>query len=151
MDVSKNTALTTLNVACNSLESLNVSKNTALTTLTCYDNKLSSLDVTNNKALTKIECYENKMKDEGMDKLVNSLPSSGGVLYVYVEGGKYPSDNFITISQVDIAKGRNWKVKKLNGGSYSDYAGKKTSGDADGTGKVNKADIKPNDFHMIYI
>ena len=56
LDVSQNTALTTLYCVSNQLTSLDVSKNIALTTLYCGSNKLTSLDVSKNIALTILDC-----------------------------------------------------------------------------------------------
>jgi hypothetical protein len=59
IDVSQNTALTTLSCGYNQLTSLDVSQNTALTSLKCMHNYLTSLDVSNNSNLTKLEIDEN--------------------------------------------------------------------------------------------
>ena len=58
LDVSKNTALTTLYCnGCTGLTSLDVSKNTALTILSCSDcTGLTSLDLSKNIALTELYC-----------------------------------------------------------------------------------------------
>ena len=61
LDVSNNTALTSLSCDSNQLSSLDVSKNTALTSLSCSTNQLSSLDVSNNTALTKLWCNANQL------------------------------------------------------------------------------------------
>ena len=61
LDVSNNTALTSLHCYSNQLSSLDVSNNTALTTLYCYLNQLSSLDVRNNTALTYLDCCLNQL------------------------------------------------------------------------------------------
>ena len=59
LDVSNNTALTTLGCEWNYLTSLDVSQNTALTDLWCKYNQLSSLDVSQNTALTTLICHNN--------------------------------------------------------------------------------------------
>ena len=61
LDVSKNTALTTLDCNKNQLTTLDVSKNTALTGLDCSSNQLTALDVAKNTALTQLYCYNNKL------------------------------------------------------------------------------------------
>lgn len=59
LDLSKNTALTTLDCGhCTSLTSLDLSKNTALTVLYCNDTSLTSLDVSKNTALTNLYCND---------------------------------------------------------------------------------------------
>ena len=61
MDVSSNTALTTLNCFNNQLSTLDVSSNTALTTLYCYSNQLSTLDVSRHGVLTTLNCSNNQL------------------------------------------------------------------------------------------
>ena len=61
LDVSKNTALTTLDCSVNQLTTLDVSKNTALTTLSCFNNQLTTLDVSKNTALTRLSCPYNQL------------------------------------------------------------------------------------------
>ena len=61
IDVSKNTKLTSINIAYNKVESLDVSQNTALVQLYCTDNKLTSLDVSNNAQLNTLYCSTNSL------------------------------------------------------------------------------------------
>ena len=61
LDVSRNTALETLNCSGNHLTSLNLTSNTALTKLYCYDNSLTSLNLSKNTALTELSCYKNSL------------------------------------------------------------------------------------------
>jgi len=59
LDVSQNTALTTLLCDANKLATLDVSRNTSLRTLQCNANHLSVLDVSKNTLLTKLSCFYN--------------------------------------------------------------------------------------------
>ena len=61
LDVSTNTALTTLHCYLNQLTILDISNNTALTELSCYFNQLTSLDVSNNTALNTLYCSNNNL------------------------------------------------------------------------------------------
>ncbi|MDE7368898.1 MAG: leucine-rich repeat domain-containing protein [Muribaculaceae bacterium] len=61
LDVSKNTALTTLECYENQLTTLDVSKNTSLTTLNCGYNQLTTLDVSGCPALTELRCQNNQL------------------------------------------------------------------------------------------
>ena len=45
----------------NQLTSLNVTQNTALTSLVCFNNQLTSLDVTQNIVITEIVCFDNQL------------------------------------------------------------------------------------------
>ena len=62
LDLSSNTALTSLICSSNNLTSLDVSNNTALTVLWCDFNRLSSLDISHNTALTSLSCGKNQLK-----------------------------------------------------------------------------------------
>ena len=69
LDVSKNTALTKLNCSDKKkLTSLDVSKNTALTFLMLYNNQLTSLDVSKNTALTELYCGTNQLTSLNVSK-----------------------------------------------------------------------------------
>ena len=68
LDVSKNTALTQLECRDNQLTNLNVTKNIALTSLFCDNNQLTSLDVSNNTALTELICFGNQLTSLDVSK-----------------------------------------------------------------------------------
>jgi hypothetical protein len=59
LDVSKNTALTTLYCSEDGLTSLDVSKNIVLTVLDCRGNQLTNLDVGKNTVLIELICNSN--------------------------------------------------------------------------------------------
>ena len=60
IDVSKNTALTYLNLGINNnISEIDVSKNTALTSLNLRDNHISKIDVSKNTALTSLDLSRN--------------------------------------------------------------------------------------------
>ena len=61
IDVSKNTALTRLQVEENKLKKLDVRNNTALEVLWCDDNQLTELDVSRNTALKELSCHDNQI------------------------------------------------------------------------------------------
>ena len=83
LDVSTNTALTTLWCGENQLTTLDVSTNTALNTLWCSSNQLTSLDVSNNTDLTILNCGDN---------LLTSLDLSNNLLLEQL----YPQINQLT-------------------------------------------------------
>lgn len=110
------TALTDLVCSNNNLQSLDVSSNTALKKLDCSSNSLTSLDVSKNTALTELYCPDNQIKGAAMDNLVNGLPNTDGTLYVCKKDAA--NDNVITSSQVSVATGKGWTVKRYeNSGS----------------------------------
>jgi len=77
LDVSNNTALTTLNCSTNQLTSLDVSNNIALTTLYCHNNQLTSLDVGNNTALTYLWCGNNQLSCIQVNQTqLNAIPTN---------------------------------------------------------------------------
>jgi len=61
LDISGATALTYLDCNYNNLTTLDVSQNTALNQLECRSNKLTSLDVSQNTALTRLACHQNQL------------------------------------------------------------------------------------------
>ena len=61
LDLSKNTALTSVESNSNQLTALDVSKNTALKHLLCEDNQLTTLDVSGCTALTILKCSNNQL------------------------------------------------------------------------------------------
>lgn len=61
LDVSKNTALISLDLRYNQLTSLDVSKNTLLSHLYVYENQLTELDVSNNTLLGALWVSSNKL------------------------------------------------------------------------------------------
>jgi len=61
LDVSKNSALTSLYCNSQQLTHLDVSKNIALQELWCFENQLTSLDVSKNMALTSLGCFQNQL------------------------------------------------------------------------------------------
>ncbi len=84
LDVSNNTALTTLSCGNNDITSLNVNGASALLSLSVFSNLLSSLDVSNNTALTYLGCHFNSLTSlnvtqntalESLDCSSNSLTS----------------------------------------------------------------------------
>ncbi|GHU58352.1 hypothetical protein FACS1894133_2950 [Clostridia bacterium] len=58
IDVSRNTALTYLDVGDTELKTLDVSRNTALKTLYCTGNQITNLDLSKNTLLTYLRCDE---------------------------------------------------------------------------------------------
>lgn len=72
LDVSKNTALKSLNCGWNNtISTLDVSKNLSLTDLSCYYNKLTTLDVSKNTALTVLSCSANQLTSLDVSKNIN--------------------------------------------------------------------------------
>jgi Leucine-rich repeat (LRR) protein len=63
VDLSNNLALTSLVCFGNNLIALDVSNNTALEVLVCSNNVISTLDLSNNPALTNINCSSNELTE----------------------------------------------------------------------------------------
>ena len=89
LDVSKNTALTYLDAQYNQLTELDVSKNTALTDLIVYRNKLTELDVSKNTALTYLNVGSNKLTELDVSK-------NTSLTYLGVESNK--------LTELDVSK-----------------------------------------------
>lgn len=118
-----NTKLTDMYCESNQLTALDLSGLSTLTSLYCADNKLKTLNLSSCTKLTTAQCHTNLINNEGMDALVQHLPSvSGGslnVVYGYSEG------NVMTTTQVADAKAKGWTPKAWNSRSYTweEYAG----------------------------
>ena len=70
LDVSKNTALTTLLIGSNPLKAMpDLSQNTKLTVLDCSSLGLTKLDVSKLTALTELSCGGNLLKELDLEKL----------------------------------------------------------------------------------
>lgn len=119
----KNTKLTDLYCDANQLTALDLSGLSTLTSLYCSENKLKTLNLSSCTKLTMVNCSSNLINNEGMDTLVQNLPtvSSGSlnVRYGYSEG------NVMTTTQVAAAKAKGWTPKAWNSNFYTweEYAG----------------------------
>ncbi len=106
IDISKNDSLKILDCDDNLFTTLNVVGYKALEELTCSYNQLTTLNVSGCTALTKLSCYGNQITDEGMDALIESLPTiEKGDLNVIM--GSY-DQNFMSTQQVETAKAKGW-------------------------------------------
>jgi hypothetical protein len=115
LDVSKNTALQNLSCEKNNLTSLDVSKCPKLSMIWCGYNKFTSLDISKNPELRLLHCQSNKIKAEEMSKIINSLPDwseqeKEGYGNLYTTSNSTLEENEITEEDVKIAKEKNWKV-----------------------------------------
>ena len=123
LDVSGCSALKSLSCTNNLLSTLNLSGCSALEQLSCQDNQLTTLDLSENPALTILYCYQNKIKGNGMDALVESLPtvSEGSLNVIYFEN----EQNVMTSTQVAAAKAKGWTTFYWNESvkRWVEYAG----------------------------
>ena len=138
LDVSKNTALLYIQCNGNQLATLDVSKNIVLKELYCYNNQLTGMDLSRNTALIRLGCYQNQIKDEAMDRLVESLPTINNMnAYLYLIYNENEG-NEITSKQVAAARAKNWIPQyyaKYDEDTYwwTDYDGWDSDVDAIGT------------------
>ena len=75
LDVSQNTALTTLFCNGNPLTSLDLSNNPALVHLSCQNSQITSLDLSNNPSLSTLYCENNQL--QSLD--ISSNPAIGSI------------------------------------------------------------------------
>ena len=101
-------ALTSLSFTEGTLKSLDMSGCTALTSLQCNSNQLTSLDVSTCTALITLYCYNNQISGENMDKLIESLPNSSGVIRMYYGASDKEGNDDCTDEQVRIMRGKGW-------------------------------------------
>ena len=91
IDLSKNIALKSLAVQSNLLASLDLSNNTVLRSLIAYSNQLSTLDVSMNSNLRDISCYGNQIS-------VLNLGTNSVLAYLVCSSNKLKTlDKFINI------------------------------------------------------
>lgn len=106
------TALKVLYCSGNQLTALDLSKNIALEELDCSNNLLTSLNVSGCVALTDLSCFQNKLMDEGMDALIESLPTvSGGVMNFFFNANE---QNRMTFEQASAVKQKGWTPMYLD-------------------------------------
>ena len=68
IDLSENTALTSLNLMGNDISTMDLSKNTKLTSLNLMDNDISTIDLSKNTALTYLNLSSNKLTAVDLSK-----------------------------------------------------------------------------------
>lgn len=78
LDVTKNLALTELNLHTNQISTLDVSKNTLLTFLAFSNNLFTTIDVTKNTALTDLVCENNLLTSLDVSKNTNLINLDAG-------------------------------------------------------------------------
>ena len=110
LDVSGCAALTGLMCDDNQLTTLDVSGCTALTTISCNHNQLTTLDLSETTALTYLSCMQNQIKGEGMDAMVESLPTVNEGSLVVI---RYQDEqNIMTKAQVAAARAKGWTPQR---------------------------------------
>ena len=124
LDVSQLKKLETLMCQGNQLTSIKVSGCPALKELICYGNKLTSLDVSDVPNLQWLYCYDNNINETEMGKLVESLPTVEGGLFIVKNLDSGASDkNVITQEQVAAATAKHWAVQAMSNGKMEFYDG----------------------------
>ena len=144
--------VTELQCSGNQLTDLDLTRSTALTSLNCSNNLLTSLDVSKNTALAKIECYNNRINGEEMTNLVNSLPNRKGMSSgdFFVVCNDKNERNWCSVSDVLIAREKNWNTKWKNGDPYKGVgSGIITMTTTKAIGETIKLGIKASDAIFI--
>lgn len=134
-----------LNVSGKSISDLTgIAYFTEIIFLDCSNNSLTTLNLSQNKKLSEVACCGNNICGNGMDKLVNNLPSANGdgTIYILEEGAA--TDNHITKAQVEIAKIKGWTVMKILGENQAvEYGGDDITikGDFNSDNDITQADL----------
>lgn len=102
------TALEDLYCSNNQLTSLDVSGCKALKRLYCHNNQLTSLNVSGCTALIYLICYQNQIKDEAMDALAESLPTTNSDWNIFQVIHHENEGNVMTTEQVAAVKAKGW-------------------------------------------
>ncbi|RZJ52500.1 MAG: hypothetical protein EOO44_11595 [Flavobacterium sp.] len=95
LDISKNLALQSIEVSGNFLSTLNVSKHTALTKIFCADNPITSLDISNNVLLEQLAISQSSINNIDVSK-------NPALQYLYCNGSK--------LTTLDVTKNPSLKV-----------------------------------------
>ena len=124
LDVSANTKLKQLWCGNNKLEVLNVSQNPQLEILSCHTNRLTSLDLSQNKELSELYFYSNQIRGSDMGLTIKRLNKPELVATGYLYAIYRPNErNLMSVSNVEAAKAKGWKVLYSEGNDWLDYAG----------------------------
>jgi len=124
LDVSANTKLKQLWCGTNQLEALNVSQNSQLEILSCHTNQLTSLDLSQNKELSELYFFSNQIRGSDMGLTIKSLNKPAHVAPGYLYAIYKPNEkNLMTVSNVEAAKAKGWKVLYSEGNDWLEYAG----------------------------
>ena len=126
LDVSANTKLKQLWCGNNKLEVLNVSQNLQLEILSCHTNRLTSLDLSQNKELSELYFYSNQIRGSDMGLTIKRLNKPEHVAPGYLYAIYRPNErNLMSVSNVEAAKAKGWKVLYSEGNDWLDYAGER--------------------------
>ncbi len=123
LNLSKNIDLTEVQCRNNQLTTLDLSNNIALKEVQCDNNQLTTLDLSKNIALTSLHCYYNQIKGEGMNALVENLPTVSYASMCII--GKENEQNVMNSTQVALVRLKGWRPKCLPkyGSSWQEYPG----------------------------
>lgn len=157
LDLSKNPVLTSLICRDNLIEgTLDLSKNPKVEQVNCYNNAISEIKLATESSLRHIEMQRNNIKGTSMTEFMKALPvyiaygsdewdDYGGLnlqgLYVTEITGALEK-NLALVSDVKIAKDKNWSVFALDIEEYGSSAPKPYNGvDPSGINVTNTNDI----------
>lgn len=121
LDVSKLTALDSLDVSNNQLTSLNVSGNPKLEWLSCSGNRLTMVDVSKNQKLKVLNCDDNQLTSLNVSKnqKLDGLYCCGNRLASLDVSGNQKLTSFDCtdnqLTSLDISKNRKLKVLNCSG------------------------------------
>lgn len=152
LNLPTNSSLETLDCSYNELTTIDLKNNYKLTELYCNDNQLTALNI-QLFGVTTLFCYHNKIRGTQMDEFIRYLPTlkGSGTLRVFYDDAK--EENICTKKQVAEIKDINWLVFYYNTAKakWMEYEGsdQKKLGDADGDGKLTKADVNAIVLHIM--
>lgn len=132
LDVSAFPALSELMAHANRLTSLDLANNPKLKTLNVADNQLQELDFTATPLLMTVVCHTNAIRGEKMTAMMQSLPqreaNDKGKITI-VDTNANNEENICLVSDVAIAKGKNWTCYDFRGsiGNTEEYEGDTTA------------------------
>lgn len=117
IDISKNPKLKQFICNNNAITQLDLSHNPNINLLFCAKNQLETLDITNKPELKSLWVFANKISEKAMQSIVETLPTWGandGAQFIVINTKSPVENNVCNIKQVNLAKGKNWRVIDLH-------------------------------------
>lgn len=125
LDLSHHKNLKILNCAKNKLTKLILPQGGDLSELDCSYNRLSQLDILQCRGLREVSCHMNRIQGEAMTQLVKGLSKDDPEWSkdLYAVSYRVDEENICLISDVAIARSKNWKVYMMQDEGSTSYEG----------------------------
>lgn len=113
LDISECATLAHLTATHTPLRSLDISHNAALERLDCSNNQLDSIVLNDNFKLRYLACNNNQIKLPTMERLIESLSYTNGIIQVIDARAETAEGNEVTHELEASAKAKLWEVRAI--------------------------------------